>query len=236
MQAFQKMDLSSGEDPSKKGYKWRLSDTALKDGRVQSTTRYRNKQPNKRGSKSHNPAPHRQASGARGGEMARRAAQVRRSERLREIRNSIQETGSLLRSRGVIRTNNTMSGTSSAIPGSPPRSATLDYFTSDAMNMTHSGPSSPYFLPADDPYSASQPAHHFDPTMNLFHESPTMNNDSYPSSPELGGVPDMHFMPIGDRLFYDSPESASEPRTPSAFSDMHMDPTPFFSNPDEMQF
>jgi hypothetical protein len=239
IQAFEKIEVPSGDDPSKKGYQWRLSEQALRDGRVQSTTRYRNKQPNKRGSKSHNPAPHRQASGARGGEMARRAAQVRRSERLREIRNGLQENGDLLRSRGVIRPNGQMPRPSTGVSASSPLYTGLDYFTADP-GISQSGPTSPYFFPDDSGvYSTSYP--NFEPPVNMMARplpSPAFHNGSYSSSPEIGGQPEIHFMPIGDRLFYDSPESTSEPRTPGAFSDMHgqdmhLDPTPFFGNPED---
>jgi hypothetical protein len=57
---------------------WRLSASALREG-VKSTTRYRSKQPNKRGSRPGN--PQRQVSGAKGGVAARRSANVRRSKR-----------------------------------------------------------------------------------------------------------------------------------------------------------
>lgn len=58
---------------------WRLTDEAIREG-VKSTTRYRSKQPNKRGHRSHNPLPQRQASGAKGGVASRRSAK-RRSQR-----------------------------------------------------------------------------------------------------------------------------------------------------------
>lgn len=62
---------------------WRLTTEALRDG-VKSTTRYRSKQPNKRGHRSSNPQPQRQASGAKGGQAARRAAKMRRSQRVHD--------------------------------------------------------------------------------------------------------------------------------------------------------
>jgi hypothetical protein len=170
--------------------------------------------------------------------MARRAAQVRRSERLREIRYGLQENGTLLRSRGVIRPNSLMSGPSAGMSASPPRYTGLDYFTSDA-EVSQSGPSSPYFFPDDNSLSFAHS--HLEPPINMITRplsSPAFNK-SYHSSPELGGQPEMHFLPIGDRLFYDSPESGSEPRTPGAFSDMQqdmhigVDPTPFFGNPED---
>jgi hypothetical protein len=62
---------------------WRLTDEAVREG-VKSTTRYRSKQPNKRGNRSQHPLPQRQASGAKGGQAARRSAKIRRSNRMNE--------------------------------------------------------------------------------------------------------------------------------------------------------
>ncbi|KAF2205518.1 hypothetical protein GQ43DRAFT_385687 [Delitschia confertaspora ATCC 74209] len=81
--AFEKVDQPC--EDSKKGFMWRLTDKAIREG-VKSTTRYRSKLPNKRGHRSHNPAPQRQASGAKGGHAARKTARLRRSGRLREGR------------------------------------------------------------------------------------------------------------------------------------------------------
>jgi hypothetical protein len=69
---------------------WRLTAEALREG-VKSTTRYRSKQPNKRGTRTHHPQPKRQASGAKGGVAARRSANVRRSKRVTEFHNRISE-------------------------------------------------------------------------------------------------------------------------------------------------
>ena len=60
---------------------WRLTEEARRDG-VKSTTRYRSKQPNKRGHRTQQPQPQRQASGAKGGQAARRSARMRRSNRM----------------------------------------------------------------------------------------------------------------------------------------------------------
>jgi hypothetical protein len=60
---------------------WRLTKEAIRDG-VKSTTRYRSKQPNKRGHRSHHPLPQRQASGAKGGQASRRSARMRRGNRM----------------------------------------------------------------------------------------------------------------------------------------------------------
>jgi hypothetical protein len=60
---------------------WRLTEEAIRDG-VKSTTRYRSKQPNKRGHRSHHPLPQRQASGAKGGQASRRSARMRRGNQM----------------------------------------------------------------------------------------------------------------------------------------------------------
>ncbi|KAJ4368678.1 hypothetical protein N0V86_009587 [Didymella sp. IMI 355093] len=78
--AFEKVDSPS--DATTKGFMWRLTQAALHEG-VKSTTRYRSKAPNKRSHRTQ-PQPQRQASGAKGGHAARRAANLRRSQRARE--------------------------------------------------------------------------------------------------------------------------------------------------------
>ncbi|KAF2644462.1 hypothetical protein P280DRAFT_545928 [Massarina eburnea CBS 473.64] len=77
--AFEKVDSPCEE--SGRGFMWRLTDEAVRDG-VKSTTRYRSKQPNKRAHRSSNPLPQRQASGAKGGQAARRAARRRVNTRM----------------------------------------------------------------------------------------------------------------------------------------------------------
>jgi hypothetical protein len=62
---------------------WRLTTEALREG-VKSTTRYRSKQPNKRGARTQHPQPQRQASGAKGGQAARRSAHIKRSKRVND--------------------------------------------------------------------------------------------------------------------------------------------------------
>jgi hypothetical protein len=64
---------------------WRLTEEAIREG-VKSTTRYRSKLPNKRHYRSVNPAPQRQASGAKGGQAAKKSSRLRRSERSRDDR------------------------------------------------------------------------------------------------------------------------------------------------------
>jgi hypothetical protein len=78
-QAFEKI-----EQPCKgscKGFMWRLTDETIREG-VKSTTRYRSKQLNKRAHRTQQPQPQRQASGAKGGQAARRSANLRRSKRM----------------------------------------------------------------------------------------------------------------------------------------------------------
>ncbi|XPS81817.1 hypothetical protein M3J09_013742 [Ascochyta lentis] len=78
--AFEKVESPS--DSSSKGFMWRLTASALREG-VKSTTRYRSKAPNKRSTRTQ-PQPQRQASGAKGGQAARRAANLRRSQRIHD--------------------------------------------------------------------------------------------------------------------------------------------------------
>ncbi|KZM24921.1 uncharacterized protein EKO05_0002709 [Ascochyta rabiei] len=78
--AFEKVESPS--DSASKGFMWRLTPSALREG-VKSTTRYRSKANNKRSSRTQ-PQPQRQASGSKGGQAARRAANLRRSQRTRD--------------------------------------------------------------------------------------------------------------------------------------------------------
>ncbi|KAF1837173.1 hypothetical protein BDW02DRAFT_492083 [Decorospora gaudefroyi] len=73
--AFEKVDQPC--DEARKGFMWRLTEEAIRDG-VKSTTRYRSKQPNKRAHRTQQPLPQRQASGAKGGQAARRSARMKR--------------------------------------------------------------------------------------------------------------------------------------------------------------
>ncbi|KAF2404130.1 hypothetical protein EJ06DRAFT_189001 [Trichodelitschia bisporula] len=222
--AFEKIELPAGDD-AKRGYQWRLSAQALREGRVQSTTRYRNKQPNKRGSKSHNPAPHRQASGAKGGEMARKAAALRRSERLREIRHSLTEAGAVLRSRGVIRGPGRGPVRAGTL-GSPGRGGVLGEFTSEPLTRQPT----PYFVYGDEnPYAGLE-------TPAGVPDSQGLMLVSCPSSPDVMSQPEYHFVPAGERLFYDSPETVSEPRTPRGYGEGRMDASPFINGAEGMEF
>ncbi|KAF2263581.1 hypothetical protein CC78DRAFT_581293 [Lojkania enalia] len=77
--AFEKVDQPG--DETKKGFLWKLTEEAIREG-VKSTTRYRSKQPNKRGHRSGHPQPQRQISGAKGGQASKRSAKLRRSNRM----------------------------------------------------------------------------------------------------------------------------------------------------------
>ena len=84
-QAFEKVDQPCEE--ARKGFMWRLTRDAIRNG-VKSTTRYRSKQPAKRGNRTHHPQPQRQASGSKGGQAARRSARMRRGNRAGNIHGS----------------------------------------------------------------------------------------------------------------------------------------------------
>ena len=62
---------------------WKLTDRAILEG-VKSTTRYRSKQPNKRGHRMGQPQPQRQASGAKGGHASKRSARLRHAHRMKK--------------------------------------------------------------------------------------------------------------------------------------------------------
>ena len=85
--AFEKVDQPG--DEARRGFMWRLTEQAIREG-VKQTTRYRSKQPNKRGNRTHQPQPQRQASGAKGGQAARRAARLKRSAHMHEAYLSAQ--------------------------------------------------------------------------------------------------------------------------------------------------
>ncbi len=84
-QAFKKVEQVSATDESKKGYIWVLEESALIEG-VKSTTRYRKHNPHKKPGKVEVPAPQRQRSGAKGGKAAKKAAKMKRSTRMDEIK------------------------------------------------------------------------------------------------------------------------------------------------------
>lgn len=69
-------------------------------------------------------------------------------------------------------------------------------------------------------------------------QSPTFSDGSYANSPEFPGQTEVHFLPLRDGpLFYETPESSSEPHTPSTYGDKNMDQQPFFvGSSDGMMF
>ncbi|KAI2083834.1 hypothetical protein LOZ36_005352 [Ophidiomyces ophidiicola] len=74
-------DVSSpGTLPKKSGNVWVLTESAIKYG-VESTTRYRKQGAQKKPTRSENPAPQRQRSGAKGGRATKKAAKFRRALR-----------------------------------------------------------------------------------------------------------------------------------------------------------
>ncbi|CAO2649860.1 Nn.00g011520.m01.CDS01 [Neocucurbitaria sp. VM-36] len=187
--AFEKVDHPS--EDSRKGFMWRLTDEAIREG-VKSTTRYRSKQPNKRGHHTHHPQPQRQASGAKGGQAARRSARMRRSNRVEAYQNDPYN------SRSVPAAFDPMYNTSEApmpYPPSPYSGSEVDYAYGSK--------------PSD--FGTSLDGSRFD----LF--SPPR---SYGASPMLYGMPmlDAAYMLDGsptESLFTDSPSPpADEPRTP----------------------
>jgi hypothetical protein len=177
---------------------WRLTAEALRGG-VKSTTRYRSKQPNKRGTRTHHPQPQRQASGAKGGVAARRSANVRRSKRVNEFHNhnrisepytarSVPAAFSPVYHHGDVR-----------YPPSPYFGTNVDFvyghhskLNNDFGNQTHSNDMELFPQPHSFPNQA----------MQMIPESAYVLTQS-PSEP----------------LFTDSPTpSAEEPRTPMSVS------------------
>lgn len=69
------MDQVPPAEDSKKGFIWVLADSALEEG-VKSTTRYRKHNMGKKSCRTENPAPQRQASGAKGGKAAKKSAML----------------------------------------------------------------------------------------------------------------------------------------------------------------
>jgi len=69
-------------------------------------------------------------------------------------------------------------------------------------------------------------------------QSPTFSDSSYINLPELPSQTEVHFLPLGDGpLFCDTPESSSEPHTPSTYNEINADQQPFFGgSSDGMMF
>jgi hypothetical protein len=205
-QAFEKIEnLGGSGEQARRGYQWRLTGEALREGRVQSTTRFRNKQPNKRGSKSHTPSSQRQMSGARGGRMARYTSQARRSARLRNAR---QESLHGLRSRGMPMSNIPIGHRGSNI------------ISGRGFSSSLSDPSSPYqaYAPTTPewpsvPYNMPGPSAHI---ANTVPQDPYMLT-SNPHTPADIGSPVIAWREPGDGLFCDSSDANStNPTTPTS--------------------
>ena len=169
---------------------WRLTSQAIREG-VKSTTRYRSKALNKRGHRTHLPQPQRQASGAKGGQAARRAARLKRSARLHDAQRNMQYM-----SRSV-----PAAFDPSHPPPSPYYGSDVDFgFSSQNSKFTGSP------LPAD---------HHSHSRIDLFSSAAGWSPMS-----QQGGLPIADTAYLLDHsptesLFTNSPSpSADEPRTP----------------------
>lgn len=183
---------------------------------MKSTTRYRTKLPNKkRGYWSQNPAPQRQASGAKGGQAARKAARQRRSERLRETRSPALFNG-------LDETDTRQQAALSSLTPADSRKPGFDASTSaDARAAYPSHSISPYYLHSDPAFMQATPR-----TSRTILMTPlSAYHESFSSSPDLYNTQEMaHLFHLGcdQPLFYDSPESGDEPLTPPSFDGMPM--------------
>lgn len=81
LQAFRKVPFVDPDNKHKKGFIWVLEPYAVGNG-IESTTRYRQKTPNRRGDWSDPVDPKRQRSGRKGGRAAKKAARMGRSAKL----------------------------------------------------------------------------------------------------------------------------------------------------------
>ncbi|CAI6334431.1 unnamed protein product [Periconia digitata] len=219
--AFEKVDHPCEE--SRRGFMWRLTDDAIRGG-VKSTTRYRSKQPNKRGHRSQNPLPQRQASGSKGGTAARHTARVRKSTR----GNDLYSYRSTPRNDQLDGVPSTYEAESPYYNGSPTLSdIDFDYPKDDtaaasAVMDPNQPPTSNFELFSSVPTQAYSPlpqlftpvmSHYQEPMGHFFHTAVTQD---HPSDP-LWNTP--------------SPDS-DEPRTPESYpgaiwgpDDMGMEPT-----------
>lgn len=158
--------------------------------------------------------------------MARFAAESRRSERLRDAQRMRMTTSHDLRSRGIMRGGNmTVLGHSSAMHGSSSHPSNMDYTSNDD---DQSGASSPYNI-LDNDGQMYYPTHQYEPAFpsgQLSLGPHHHKQELYSSSPDHMATitpENIHWRPIGDRIFYDSSEpnsGAATPHTPSAYSDM----------------
>ncbi|KAH7092515.1 hypothetical protein FB567DRAFT_403295, partial [Paraphoma chrysanthemicola] len=189
--AFEKVDHPY--EDSRKGYMWRLSKDALRDG-VKSTTRYRSKQPNKRAHRNQQPQPQRQASGAKGGQAARRSANLRRSKRMNEHYRS-----------------------EPYIARSVPAAFDPAYYTETSMQY----PSSPlYGSDVDFTYPIKADPHEFgNPLMgnalDLFSSARSYTGSPLAQGMTMGDTAYVLDQNASEPLFTDSPSPpANDPRTP----------------------
>jgi hypothetical protein len=206
---------------------WRLTDEAIREG-VKSTTRYRSKAPNKRGHRTQQPQPQRQASGAKGGQAARRSARMKRSGRLHDgYRNGNGEGQYILRSVPAAFDPNYRSIPADAYPPSPYYGSDVDFgYPSSSSSRADD------FAVSHNNSGMLGPHHHahldiFSPATRSYPGSPMSQHDLSHSLSSQGisqALP--HGLPITDTayvldqspvdgLFSNSPSpSADEPRTP----------------------
>ena len=189
---------------------WRLTESAIREG-VKSTTRYRSKIPNKRGCRSQNPAPQRQASGAKGGQAARKAARLRRSERLRDSRSVPMHKAE-----------------SFVIKSGPLHYGIFDNdnFAPSDLAMNHPAP--PYFYHPEMDLSNPIKYETLPPSFGLSLD--LLTGHSYPGSPQQSICVDMPFLlpySANETLFYGSgSDSGDEPMTPaSPLGDCQLNPS-----------
>ncbi|KAF1936844.1 hypothetical protein EJ02DRAFT_447808 [Clathrospora elynae] len=208
--AFEKVDQPCEE--SRKGFMWRLTEEAIREG-VKSTTRYRSKQPNKRGHRTQQPQPQRQASGAKGGQAARRSARMKRSGR---IHGAYRNDAYISRSVPAA-----FDPSYHGPPDSSLRYPPSPYYGSE-VDFHYSSPSSNHnkHRNSDNDFGSPSLANSNSP-LDLFPPPP---RSAYTHSPMMGGAG----LPITgnayvldhsptESLFTNSPSpSADEPRTPAS--------------------
>ncbi|KAF2095391.1 hypothetical protein NA57DRAFT_79120 [Rhizodiscina lignyota] len=247
--AFEK---TTSDSKSKKGGKntWRLVPEFIECG-PESTTRYRRKDPTfKRPRKSMHPAPQRQASGAKGGQAARKAAEQRRSMRLREAQTTqLQEMRAF--DAPLYNHSPRMAGDQchglpyyahSPQPSSEPHSAFASYPSSPYFTCSPSIPQgfsfaqAPATAPKSDPFALPQ-AHglpqeqlrsqyHFQqidgfPTSMPAPYTPPHDHSSYTNTPPAEHVDRIELIDIGDKPLF-----ASECDTSDSASEMNSPLTP----------
>lgn len=202
---------------------WRLTDQAIREG-VKSTTRYRSKAPNKRAARSHAPAPLRRTSSTRSGQVPRKSSRPRRSERV---------------SRYAKPPSPKRSCPSNSLLSMPRSSGFETFSSSNRTSHTCARAASPHFFSPKDSSVYFQndlkpeawPNYQLSGFPVIFTEGITSSStpctptihpaQSYPNTPASlpmsAPLTDSDFFqPYGtdNGLFYDTPESADEPKTP----------------------